>query len=86
MGVRRWIYRLLSRGEPPELDPAEIVELEIVSQPRAALLVAGLEREGIAVYPQDWANAGAIHCSEVRLMVRRDQWVAAAEELDRLRK
>ena len=47
MGVRRWFYDLLSRGDAPELDPEEHIEARVVHETTAPMTIALLERNGI---------------------------------------
>jgi hypothetical protein len=47
MDVRGWLWSVLSRGEAPEQDPNEFVEVTVVSFPQSQLTVALLERNQI---------------------------------------
>jgi hypothetical protein len=46
-GIRDWLERLLSRGEPDEVDPDAIVEAGFVGVVPAAIVMAELEERGI---------------------------------------
>jgi hypothetical protein len=47
MGVRRWLFDLLDRGEAPQVDPDAQVELATVPLSDGPRLVAELEAHGI---------------------------------------
>jgi hypothetical protein len=52
MGVRQWLWSVLSKGDAPEQDPDRFVEVTVVSYPQSQLAVALLKRnqiEAIAV-------------------------------------
>ena len=77
VGARRWLLNLLSRGEDPEEDPSELVDLATVPLAVGPLLVARLEDEGITVAPIEAFNLATDTRSHMRIMVRRDQFEAA---------
>ncbi|MEO7555985.1 MAG: hypothetical protein ABIV94_05200 [Acidimicrobiales bacterium] len=85
MGFRRWFLQLLARGEVAALDPAEMVDLETVPLARGPVLVAGLEQEGINVSAIESFNVATTTRSNMRLMVRRDQFADACVILERIR-
>jgi len=82
VGIRRWFFDLLSRGEAPEEDPAELVDLATVPLAVGPLLVARLEEEGITVAPIEAFNLARDTRSHMRLMVRRDQFAAATQVIN----
>ena len=81
MGVRRWFLDLLSRGEEPVGDPAEMVDLEMVPLAVGPMTIARLEDAGIAATGIESFNIATNVRSHMRIMVRRDQFTAAAELL-----
>jgi hypothetical protein len=50
MGVRRWLWAVLSRGEEAEQDPDEFVEIALVSYLTSQLTVTRLEEIGITAF------------------------------------
>ena len=81
MGVRRWFLGLLSRGQEPDGDPAELVDLETVPLAVGPLTIARLEQAGFSVTGIESFNIATNVRSHMRIMVRRDQFTAAAELL-----
>ena len=79
VGVRRWFVDLLSRGETPEEDPAELVDLATVPLAVGPLLVARLKDEGITAAGIEAFNLVSDTRSHMRIMVRRDQFEMATE-------
>jgi hypothetical protein len=79
VGARRWFVSLLSRGEAPEEDPSELVDLATVPLSVGPLLVARLEDQGITVAPIEAFNLATETRSHMRIMVRRDQFAAASQ-------
>jgi len=71
VGLWRSFVRLLSRGEPPDLDPDELVEVGVVHLHEGPLLIAQLEGEGIeAVGIESYDIATRVR-NRMRIMVRR---------------
>ena len=44
-----WFWKLLSRGEPPVVDPDEVVEAAFLNLVEAAMVVGRLQSEGLVV-------------------------------------
>jgi hypothetical protein len=82
VGARRWFINLLSRGEAPDEDPSELVDLATVPLAVGPLLVASLENEGITVAAIEAFNVATTTRSHMRIMVRRDQFAAASQVLE----
>jgi len=78
MGIWQSFVRLLSRGEPPDLDPDELVEVGVVHLHEGPMLIsrlhdAGIEATGIEAY--DIATSVR---NRMRIMVRRRDFERAA--------
>jgi len=71
MGIRQWFVRLLSRGEPPDLDPDELVEVGVVHIHEGPLLIAQLEAEGIEATGIESFDVVTNVRNRMRIMVRR---------------
>ena len=50
MGLRDWLYRLLSRGEPVEVDPDQFVEAGFLDFVAAQTVMAKLDERGIRAF------------------------------------
>jgi hypothetical protein len=84
VGAKQWLVDLLSRGQAPEPDPDELVELETAALADGPLIVAALEREGIrATSVESFDPVTAL--TRARVTVRRADLPAAIEVRDRLR-
>jgi hypothetical protein len=84
MGLRSALVELLSRGEAPEPDPAELVEVETVPVASGPLAVEALQGAGLDVMALDSFNA-ATGTYAVQVMVPRRQLAEATALLDGLR-
>lgn len=84
MGIRQWFVDLLSRGQAPEPDPDEMVELETASLPESPVVVDALQREGVDASTID-AFDPVTAVARARVMVRRADVPAALEVVARLR-
>lgn len=84
MGLRTKLVELLSRGEAPERDPDELVELQTVGSHNGPMTVETLRSAGIDAIPLPSYDA-ALGRSEMRIMVPRRQLGDAAALLDALR-
>jgi hypothetical protein len=84
MGLRAKLVELLSRGEAPERDPNELVELQTVDVHNGPMTVETLRSGGIDAIPLP-SSGVALGRSETKIMVPRHQLGDAAELLDRLR-
>jgi hypothetical protein len=73
MGLRRWFWSLLARGEPPEFDPDEYVEVALVSVAESQLAVALLARHSIEAVPVEQSRypGGANLAASVSIQVQR---------------
>ena len=49
MGLRRWVYEVLSRGQAVELDPNEPIDVTVVGLSDGPMLVSALEATGLHV-------------------------------------
>lgn len=83
MGVRSWLYRLLERGEAPELDVNEVIEVANVPLSQGLLLLAAMEDAGIESTGIESFDVVTDARTRFRVMVRRADAVAAAEIVDR---
>jgi hypothetical protein len=80
MGLRQRIVDLLSRGEVPEADPDEFVDVGTVTVAEGPLTIESLREAGIdATMVEAFDAPTAI--TRARIMVRRRQAVAASEVL-----
>ena len=72
MGVRAWLWKVLSKGEPPYQDPDEFVEVGRVARQNGPLTVALLERHGIeaTAIAQSRYPGGANFADDVSIRVR----------------
>jgi hypothetical protein len=84
MGLRAKLVELLSRGEAPERDPDELVELQTVDVHNGPMTVETLRSGGIDAVPLPSYDA-ALGRSETLIMVPRHQFGDAAAVLDSLR-
>jgi hypothetical protein len=76
---------LLSRGEPPERDPDELVEIATVPLSQAPVLINGLRDAGFDAHLLEVFNYPKAPLSDASIRVPRRDAAAASEELDRLR-
>ena len=80
MGLRQRIIDLLSRGELPEADPDEFVDVGTVTMAEGPLTIESLRETGIdATMVEAFDAPTAI--TRARIMVRRRQAAAASEVL-----
>jgi hypothetical protein len=78
------LVELLSRGEAPELDPNELVEVETVPAANGPMTVETLRSAGIDAIPfEAFDSVTAVHSAQIK--VPRRQLGEAAKLLDRLR-
>jgi hypothetical protein len=78
--LRQRFIDLLSRGEEPERDPDELVELGTVTLPEGPLTVAALRDAGLEASMFEAFDAPTAQ-ARARVMVPRRQAAAAAEVL-----
>ena len=83
VGVRSWFYRLLERGEAPERDVKEIIEVADVPLPQGPLLLLAIKDAGIDCTGIESFDVVTDTRNRFRVMVRRADAVAAAEIVDR---
>jgi hypothetical protein len=80
MGLKQRIIDLLSRGEVPEADPDEFVDVDTVALAEGPLTVELLRDAGIdATMAEAFSAPTAI--TRARIMVRRREAAAASEVL-----
>jgi hypothetical protein len=84
MGLRDRLVELLSKGEAPEVDPSELVEVETVSVADGPITIEMLRSSGIDAVGLDGFNAATAH-HIVQIMVPRSQLDEATELLDSVR-
>jgi hypothetical protein len=84
MGLRTWLVDLLSRGEMPEPDPDEIVEVGTVLLAEGPLTVTALQEAGVEATMIDAFDAPTA-TTRTRIMVRRRDADAASAVLARRR-
>lgn len=84
MSLRAKLVELLSRGEPPERDPRELVEVETVPVSDGPRTVDVLRSAGFDAVGVDSFNAATAHHG-LQVMVPRSQLDEATELLDSLR-
>lgn len=84
MGLRAALENLLSRGEAPEPDPDELVEVETVPVANGPLALEALRGAGVEAVGLDSFNAATGHYA-VQVKVPRHQLQDATEVLDDLR-
>ena len=74
MGVRGWLWSVLSKGEPPEQDPNEFVEVTVVSFAESQLTVALLQRNQIKAFAVEQSRipgrASATDSASIRVRAR----------------
>jgi hypothetical protein len=80
VGLRSRLVDLLSRGEEPERDPDEPVELGVVFLPEGPLTVEALRDAGIEATMLEAFDAPTAQ-ARARIMVPRRQVAAAADIL-----
>ena len=80
MGLRQRIVDLLSKGEAPETDPDELVDVGTVPVAEGPLTIEALRDAGIdATMAEEFSAPTAI--TRTRIMVRRREAAAASEIL-----
>ena len=80
MGLRTWLVDLLSRGEVPEPDPDEPVEVGMVLLPEGPLTIEALRDAGIEATMIEAFDAPTA-TTRARIMVRRRDADAASAVL-----
>jgi hypothetical protein len=80
--LRAAFLRLLSRGEPPDLDPDELVEVALVPLHDGPLLIARLDEAGVAASGIESFDVATSVRSRMRIMVRRRDAEAATRLLE----
>jgi hypothetical protein len=85
MSLRERLLHLLSRGEPPERDPTEFVEIATVPLSQAPVLVNGLRDAGFDAQLLERYSYVKASLSDASIRVARRDAVAASDALDRLR-
>jgi hypothetical protein len=81
MGLRAKLVELLSRGEVPDADPDELVDVETVPVSDGPMTIEMLRGAGLDAVALDAFNAGTAHHA-VRVMVPRHQLDEATALLD----
>jgi hypothetical protein len=84
MGLRRKLIEVLSRGEEPELDEDEFVDLEVVPLHFGPITIETLTEAGIEALSVEEFNAPTAQ-SRAQIKVRRRQLAEATAVLDALR-
>jgi hypothetical protein len=84
MGLRRKLIEVLSRGEEPEVDEDEFVNLEVVPLHFGPITIETLTEAGIEALSIEEFNAPTAQ-SRAQIKVRRRQLAEATEVLDALR-
>jgi hypothetical protein len=85
MGLRHRLLGWLSRGDPPERDQDEFVEIAVVPLSQAPLLVGGLRDVGFDAQLIETFNYVRASLSDASIRVPRRDATAASEVLDQLR-
>ena len=80
MRLARWVTDLLSRGDEPERDPDELVDVGTVGLAEGPLTVEALRAAGIEATAVEAFDAPT-GLTRTRIMVRRHQAAAATEVL-----
>ena len=80
MRLTRWLTDLLSRGDEPERDPDELVDVGTVVLAEGPLTVEALRGAGIEATMLEAFDAPTA-LTRARIMVRRHQAAAATEVL-----
>jgi hypothetical protein len=84
MGLRRKLFEVLSRGEEPELDEDEFVDVEVVPLHFGPITVEALAEAGIEALSVEEFNAATAQ-SRTQIKVRRRQLAEATAVLDAAR-
>jgi hypothetical protein len=71
VGLWTWLTGLLSRGEPPERDPDELVEVENVTLADGPLTILALREAGVDATMVEEFSAPTAMTTRARIMVRR---------------
>jgi len=82
VGLRQWLFGVLSRGEAPEQDPSAPVEAAELPLSSGPLALAALERAGIEATGIEAFSIVTDTRSLMRVMVQRRDLAAAREILD----
>jgi hypothetical protein len=78
MGLRRWFFDLLNRGEAPAVDPEALVEVAVVQLHDGPRLVAELQRQGLEATGIEAFNIATDTRSLMRIMVRHADLATAS--------
>jgi hypothetical protein len=82
VGLRAAFVRLLSRGEPPDRDPDELVEVALVPLHEGPLLIARLDEAGVAASGIESYDVATSVRNRMRIMVRRRDVETASRLLE----
>lgn len=82
MGVRSWFASLLGRGEEPDRDADEQIEVPVVPLAQGPMLVAALQRADIDAVGIESVDVATETRSKMRILVRRADAECAHEVLD----
>jgi len=85
VGIRRWFFELLDRGEPPEVDPEAPVEVATVALHDGPRLVAELQAHGILADGIEGFSIVTDTRSRMRVMVRHADLAEASAIVDQFR-
>jgi hypothetical protein len=85
MGVRRWFFDLLDRGEVPAADPEALVEVAVVQLHDGPRLVAELQRQGVEATGIEAFNIATDTRSLMRITVRQADLATARAIVDQFR-
>ncbi len=80
MGLRTWLVDLLSRGEVPERDPDEVIDVGTVLLSNGPLTIVALQEAGIEATMIEVFDAPTA-TTRARIMVRRRDADAASAVL-----
>jgi len=80
MGLRTWLVDLLSRGEAPERDPNEVIDVGTVLLSNGPLTIVALQEAGIEATMIEVFDAPTA-TTRARIMVRRRDADAASAVL-----
>jgi len=71
VGIRSWVHRLLDRGEVPEPDPAELIEIANIELAIGPLVLSALHDEGIEADGIEAIDIRTTTRNRYRIMVHR---------------
>jgi len=71
VGLRTWLIDVLSRGEVPEPDPDEVVEVDNVPLSDGPLTIVALREAGVDATMVEAFHAPTASTTRARIMVRR---------------